>query len=108
MNIHLASKSETRGKLLKNAKIKFSVIEHGVDEEEIKLSFQKYTPTEIAVKLSELKAIQPTIQNKNDLVIGSDQVLDLNGKLFNKAKDINEAKFQLIEFIVKIKINAVR
>ena len=97
MNIHLASKSETRGKLLKNAKIKFSVIEHGVDEEEIKLSFQKYTPTEIAVKLSELKAIQPTIQNKNDLVIGSDQVLDLNGKLFNKAKDINEAKFQLIE-----------
>ena len=97
MNIHLTSKSETRGKLLKNAKIKFSVIEHGVDEEEIKLSFQKYTPTEIAVKLSELKAIQPTIQNKNDLVIGSDQVLDLNGKLFNKAKDINEAKFQLIE-----------
>ena len=97
MNIHLASKSETRGKLLKNAKISFSRIDHGVDENEVKISLQNQSPTEIAVKLSELKATQPNPDNKEDLVIGSDQVLDLEGKLFNKARDLDEAKSQLIE-----------
>ena len=97
MNIHLASKSETRGKLLKNAKISFSRIDHGVDEDEVKISLQNQSPTKIAVKLSELKATQPNPENKEDLVIGSDQVLDLEGKLFNKAKDLDEAKSQLIE-----------
>ena len=97
MNIHLASKSETRGKLLKNAKISFSRIDHGVDEDEVKISLQNQSPTEIAVKLSELKATQPNPENKEDLVIGSDQVLDLEGKLFNKAGDLDEAKSQLIE-----------
>jgi septum formation protein len=97
MNIHLASKSETRGKLLKNAKISFSRIDHGVDEDEVKISLQNQPPAEIAIKLSELKATQPSPENKEDLVIGSDQVLDLEGKLFNKAKDLDEAKSQLIE-----------
>jgi len=97
MNIHLASKSETRGKLLKNAKIRFSRIDHGVDEDEVKISLQNQSPTEIAIKLSELKATQPNPENKEDLVIGSDQVLDLEGKLFNKAVDLNEAKLQLAE-----------
>ena len=97
MNIHLASKSETRGKLLKNAKISFSRIDHGVDEDEVKISLQNQPPTEIAIKLSELKATQPNPENKEDLVIGSDQVLDLEGKLFNKARDLDEAKSQLIK-----------
>ena len=97
MNIHLASKSETRGKLLKNAKISFSRIDHGVDEDEVKISLQNQSPTEIAVKLSELKATQPNPENKEDLVIGSDQVLDLEGKLFNKARALDEAKSQLIK-----------
>jgi len=97
MKIHLASKSETRGKLLKNAKISFSRIDHGVDEDEVKISLQNQSPTEIAVKLSELKATQPNPKNKEDLVIGSDQVLGLEGKLFNKARDLDEAKSQLIQ-----------
>ena len=97
MNIHLASKSETRGKLLKNAKISFSRIDHGVDEDEVKISLQNQSPTEIAIKLSELKATQPNPENKEDLVIGSDQVLDLEGKLFNKARNLDEAKSQLVE-----------
>ena len=97
MNIHLASKSETRGKLLKNAKISFSRIDHGVDEDEVKISLQDQPPIEIAIKLSELKATQPNPENKEDLVIGSDQVLELEGKLFNKARDLDEAKSQLIK-----------
>ena len=95
MNIHLASKSETRARLLKRANIEFTSLEHGVDEDEVKTLFSHLSPTNLVIKLAELKATQPTTENENDLVIGSDQVLDLEGKLFNKAKSKQEAQEQL-------------
>ena len=95
MNIHLASKSETRAKLLKQANIEFTSLEHGVDENEVKMLSSHLSPTNLVVKLAELKATQPTTENENDLVIGADQVLDLEGKLFNKAKNKQEAREQL-------------
>ena len=97
MNIHLASQSKTRAKLLKNANIPFMTIVHGVDEDEIKLAFADLAPKDIVMKLAELKALQPSTSSKNDLVIGSDQVLDFKGKLFNKAKDKQNAREQLLE-----------
>ena len=97
MNIHLASQSKTRAKLLKNADIPFITIAHGVDEDEIKLSMADLSPKDIVIKLADLKATQPSTSNNGDLVIGSDQVLDFKGKLFNKAKDKQDARKQLIE-----------
>ena len=87
MDILLASKSPTRAKLLKNAGISFQAVDHGVDEEEVKLAMSSHKPTEVAVKLSELKALKVSASNPNAFVIGSDQVLDLGGKLFSKAID---------------------
>ena len=55
-DIILASKSETRIKLLRNAGISFETVAHGVDEEEVKMSMRKNTPEEIVVKLAEMKA----------------------------------------------------
>ena len=86
MNIYLASKSETRGKLLKNAKISFSRIDHSVDEDEVKISLQNQPPTEIAIKLSELKATQPNPENKEDLVIGSGQRYSLKSFVYEVFK----------------------
>jgi septum formation protein len=95
MNILLASKSPTRAKLLKKAGIKFETVSHGVDEEEVKLSMSSQPPKEVAIKLSELKALKPSSSNSDVFVIGSDQVLDLQGKLFNKAHNRGEAVEQL-------------
>ena len=95
MNILLASKSPTRAKLLKNAGIEFEIVGHGVDEEEVKLSMSSQSPKEVAIKLSELKALKPSSSNPDVFVIGSDQVLDLQGKLFNKANNRGEAVEQL-------------
>ena len=95
MNILLASKSPTRAKLLKNAGIEFEIVSHGVDEEEVKLSMSSRSPKEAAIKLSELKALKPSSSNPDVFVIGSDQVLDLQGKLFNKANNRGEAVEQL-------------
>jgi len=96
-DIILASKSETRIKLLRNAGISFEVVAHGVDEKEVKVSMSKNTPEEIVVKLAEMKALKPSMSNKSAFVIGSDQGLDLEGELINKARDRNEAKEQLMK-----------
>ena len=96
-DIILASKSETRVKLLRNAGISFEAVAHGVDEEEVKMSMSKNTPEETVVKLAEMKALKPSMSNKSAFVIGSDQGLDLKGKLINKARDRNEAKEQLMK-----------
>ena len=95
MDILLASKSPTRAKLLENAGIRFRAAEHGVDEEEVKLSMSSLKPKEVAVKLSELKALKVSSSNPNSLVIGSDQVLDLGGELFSKAPNREAAAEQL-------------
>ena len=95
MDILLASKSPTRAKLLENAGIEFQAADHGVDEEEVKLAMLSHKPKEVAVKLSELKALKVSSSNPDTLVIGSDQVLDLNGKLFSKAIDKKSAIEQL-------------
>ena len=96
-DIILASKSETRIKLLRNAGIDFEAVAHGVDEEEVKMSMSKNTPEEIVVKLAEMKALKPSMSNKSAFVIGSDQGLDLEGELINKARDRSEAKEQLMK-----------
>ena len=64
-NIILASKSETRVKLLRNAGISFEAVAHGVDEEEVKISMSKNTPEEIVAKLAEMKALKPSMSNKS-------------------------------------------
>ena len=97
MKIILASKSETRVKLLRSAGITFETFAHGVDEDEVKLSMSKNSPEEVVVKLAEMKALKPSMSNKDAFVIGSDQGLDLKGTLINKARDRDEAKEQLME-----------
>ena len=95
MDILLASKSPTRAKLLKNAGIPFQAVDHGVDEEEIKMTMSSNKPQEVAVKLSELKALKVSASNPNMFVVGSDQVLDHKGRLFSKASDKKTAAEQL-------------
>ena len=95
MKIILASKSKTRIKLLKAVKIQFETESHGVDEEEVKQSMSDRDPVDIVEKLAELKALKVSNKHPEFFVIGSDQGLDLEGTLFNKAQDKSEALEQL-------------
>ena len=95
MKLILASNSKTRIKLLKAAKIQFETESHGVDEEEVKQSMSDRDPVDTIEKLAELKALKVSNKHPESFVIGSDQGLDLEGILFNKAQDKNEALEQL-------------
>lgn len=99
MPLILASGSETRRDMLVNAGVAIEVIKPRVDEEMMRdaMLADDESPRDIADALAEMKARRVSEKHPGHLVLGCDQVLDLKGKLFSKARNIEEARAQLIE-----------
>ena len=97
-NIILASKSEVRKKILSDHGINCEVIPAKVDEEMVKESLlkAKATPELISKNLAELKANKVSERKYDDLVLGADSVIDLNGKLISKPTNRDEA-FKILQ-----------
>ena len=91
--IILASKSEVRKKILLENGISCSVEPSRVDEDVIKESLLKEgaTPEIISKNLAELKANKISNKNPNELVLGADSVIDLDGEIVSKPKSREEA-----------------
>jgi septum formation protein len=92
-NIILASKSKVRKKILFDHGINCEVIPAKIDEEMVKESFLqvKATPELISKNLAELKANKVSEKKYDDLVLGADSVIDLNGTLVSKPTNRDEA-----------------
>ncbi|RAK59419.1 septum formation protein Maf [Phenylobacterium hankyongense] len=92
----LASKSAARRAVLAGAGVPFEVAVAGVDEEAVKASLlaDGATPREIADALAELKAIRVS-RSRADFVIGADQTLELDGRLYDKAETLDDARARL-------------
>ena len=86
VEIILASKSKVRHDILKQYKIKCSVVPSNVDEDIIKetLSKEGATPEIVSKNLAELKANKVSLSQKGELVLGADSVIDLNGEIISK------------------------
>lgn len=97
--IILASASETRASLLRNAGLDFEIQPGRVDEEAIRhaLTAEAATPRDIADALAEMKARKVSDRRPEALVIGADQVLDLKGKVLAKPDSPDAARAQLAE-----------
>lgn len=97
MDITLASGSSVRAKLLAAAGVSFSVQPARIDEGAIvaALKAEEAKPQEIADTLAEYKARQVAGKMGSGLVIGADQVLVCNGKLYEKPKNLAEARAHL-------------
>ena len=91
--IILASKSGVRKKILEENKIKCKVEPSNTDEESIKESLlkEKATPTIISKNLAELKANKISQKFVNEIVLGADSVIDLEGEIISKPKNRTEA-----------------
>jgi len=91
--IILASKSEVRKKILDQNNIIAEVMPANVDEDSIKESMleEKATPEIISKNLAELKANKVSEKIPDQLVLGADSVIDLEGNLISKPKDRGEA-----------------
>ncbi|MDJ0628504.1 MAG: nucleoside triphosphate pyrophosphatase [Rhodobacter sp.] len=95
--IVLASGSEIRQKLLRNAGIEFDVAPVAVDELEIRnaMVLDGAKPRDIADALAEHKARKACRRAPGALVIGCDQVLDFNGRVLGKPGTPEEARAQM-------------
>ena len=95
--IILASTSKSRKSILKLAGVNFSALDSGVDEENTKKNF-KGDIKNLALILAKQKAQSISKKHGNSYVIGADQILSFNGKIFNKPKTLKEAKKNLLLF----------
>ena len=91
--IILASKSGVRKKILEVNNIKCKIEPSNVDEDSIKESLlkEKATPTIISKNLAELKANKISQKFIEEMVLGADSVIDLEGEIISKPKDRAEA-----------------
>jgi septum formation protein len=89
----LASGSAIRAELLTRARVPFAVQTARVDEDAIKASLlaEDLRPRDIADALAEAKAHRVAMKMPESFVLGADQVLDLDGRLFSKATTPEEA-----------------
>ncbi len=98
MTLILASGSIVRAQLLRQAGLDFQVETAAIDEHEIKLSLQaEHVPVErVAETLAETKANRVAARHANTaLVIGADQMLDIEGTWLDKPRDADEARIHL-------------
>ena len=91
--IILASRSEVRKKILNQNGINCEVIPANIDENQVKESLfeEKATPEIISKNLAELKANKVSEKKPNEIILGADSVLDLNGEIISKPTNKKEA-----------------
>ena len=91
--IILASKSKVRKQILDKNNIISIVEPSNVDEEIVKLSLikEKATPELISKNLAELKANKVSVKKTDQIVLGADSVIDLEGELISKPENREEA-----------------
>ncbi len=91
--IILASRSGARKEILNSNGISCRVVPADIDEESIKKSLiqEKASPIAISKNLAELKSVKISLKISDQIVLGADSVIDLNGDLISKPKNREEA-----------------
>jgi septum formation protein len=95
----LASASKIRRALLANAGLSFEVVPAAIDERaaEAPLIKARASLDDVALALSMAKAVSVSETRPGSLVIGADQVLELDGERMTKAEDMEAARRQLLK-----------
>ena len=91
--IILASKSGVRKKILEENNIQCKIEPSNVDEDSVKESLlkERASPTIISKNLAELKANKISQKFEEEMVLGADSVIDLEGEIISKPNDRAEA-----------------
>jgi nucleoside triphosphate pyrophosphatase len=91
----LASQSRARQMLLQNAGIAFEAVPAAIDERALQQSSGLSGPADIAALLAREKAVAVSMQAPDRYVVGADQTLALENRLFNKPSGRAQAAEQL-------------
>ena len=98
--IILASSSAVRKKILEVNGIKCKVFPSNGDEEPVKKSLlsKKVSPEVISKNLAELKANKVSLKFNEEIVLGADSVIDLEGKLISKPS----SRYDALNILMKL------
>jgi len=91
----LASGSQIRAQILRQAEIPFDIIKADVDEGVIKAERTDLNPRDMALCLATAKADPVSRANPEALVLGADQTMELEGDLLDKLPDVSLARTRL-------------
>ena len=91
MKLILASSSQSRAQMLRNAGVEFEVVPAHADEDALKQSMAGSGAEAIADALADLKALTISTKHPNALVLGADQILEFNGEIISKSANMDEA-----------------
>ena len=97
MSLILASGSAARRQMLEDVGLSFEIETPRVDEKAVKASLRAegVKPRDQADALAELKALSVS-RKRPGFVIGADQMLALDGEMFDKPKSADEARVHLL------------
>ena len=97
-NLTLASQSKIRAAILRGAGLAFNECVSGVDEAALKAAHQG-TAESLASALATAKARAVFDDGQNGgLIIGADQILECDGVLYDKPRNMDEARRNLLRF----------
>jgi len=96
--IILASASTIRADILRGAGVPFEIVRPDVDEHIIKKEAFAAGKTleQAAMMLAEAKCLD-VAKSTDALVIGSDQIMEFEGRAYDKPQDMDEARARLID-----------
>lgn len=96
--IILASGSSIRRQILTGAGLAYEVVVKPVDEAAIKASMlaEGAKVRDIADALAEAKSLRVS-RTRPGFVIGADQIMEMDGEVFDKPKDMAEARARLLD-----------
>lgn len=100
--IILASQSGSRKAMLQAAGVEFTAAPAHVDERALEASLGQASPAEVALALAEAKAMAGSAAHPGQLVLGSDSLVEVEGRRFDKPKSLEDAAEHLRFFSGKV------
>ena len=94
----LASQSASRAAMLEAAGVEFVAVPAGIDERLLKRRMGSNDPAALALALAAAKAQAVAEKRLGDLVLGSDSLVEVDGRLFDKPRTRDEAAEHLRAF----------
>jgi septum formation protein len=91
MSLILASQSGSRRAMLEAAGVPFEAVPAALDERALEAGLQGAAPDTIALALAEAKALAVSALHPGRLVLGSDSLVDVEGRRFDKPASREEA-----------------
>ncbi len=80
--------------ILSGAGVAFDIVPANVDETKLKIKGlgANQTPRQIGAALAREKALKVSGENRSEIVLGADQILEFEGMIFDKPKNMADAR----------------